>query len=60
MGDDKLFENTPNAPKFKVNACAKCFVVHILKFEILQITEKNETKNIRLLVFSFSPTELAF
>ena len=28
-------------------ACTKCFAVHILKFEILQIT-RNETKNIRL------------
>ena len=33
---------------FKINsvqeACAKCFVVHILKFEILQPTWKNKTK----------------
>ena len=38
---------------FKVNsvqeACAKCFVVHILKFEILQTTWKNKTKNIKML-----------
>ena len=33
-------------------ACTKCFVVHILKFEILQIPWKK--KNIRVLVFSFS------
>ena len=41
-------------------ACATCFAVHILKFEILQITWKNETKNIRLLVFSFSIITLVF
>ena len=29
------------------------FVVHILKFEISKSHERNETKNIRLLVFSF-------
>ena len=40
-------------------AWAKCFAVHILKFEIMQITWKNETKNIRLLVFSFSSINLA-
>ena len=48
----------------KVNSvqevCGKCFAVHVLKFEILQITWKNQTKNIRLLVFSFSPIDLAF
>ena len=41
-------------------ACAKCFVVHISKFEIMQIKWKNETKNIRLLVFSFLPINLGF
>ena len=41
-------------------ACAKCFAVHILKFKILQITWKNETKNIRLLVFIFSSINLVF
>ena len=41
-------------------ACVKCFAVHKLKFEILQMTWKNETKNIRLLVFSFSSIDLAF
>ena len=41
-------------------ACAKCFAVHLLKFEILQITWKNKTKNIRLLVFSFSSINLVF
>ena len=30
-------------------ACAKCFVVHILKFEILQTTWKNKTKSIKML-----------
>ena len=39
--------------KLKVNsvqeACAKCFVVHILKFEILQTTWKNKTKSIKML-----------
>ena len=30
-------------------ACAKCFAVHILKFEILQTTWKNKTKNIKVL-----------
>ena len=48
----------------KVNSvqevCGKCFAVHVLKFEILQITWKNQTKNIRLLVFSFSSILLAF
>ena len=38
---------------FKVNIvhepCAKCFEVHILKFEILQNIWKNKTKNIKLL-----------
>ena len=38
-----------NAIFFKVNsvqeACAKCFAVHILKFEILQITWKNKKKH---------------
>ena len=37
----------------KVNSvqepCAKCFVVHILKFEISQTTWKNKTKNIKML-----------
>ena len=37
-------------------ACAKCFAVHMLEFEILQITwKKNQS-----LVFSFSPTDLPF
>ena len=39
-------------------ASAKCLAVQILKYEILQITSKIETKNIRLLVFSFSPIDL--
>ena len=30
-------------------ACAKCFAVHILKFEILQTTWKDKTKNIKML-----------
>ena len=30
-------------------ACAKCFAVHLLKFEILQTTRKNKTKNIKML-----------
>ena len=38
---------------FKVNtvqeACTKCFAVHIVKFEILQTTWKNKTKNIKIL-----------
>ena len=37
----------------KVNSvqetCAKCFAVHLLKFEILQTTWKNKTKNIKML-----------
>ena len=41
--------------QFKVNsvqeACAKCFAVHLSKFEILQTTWKNKTKNIKMLVF---------
>ena len=41
-------------------AYAKCFSVHILEFEILQITWKNRTKNIRLLVFSFSSIDVTF
>ena len=42
-----------NVDFFKVNsvqeAFAKCFVVHILKFEILQTTWKNKAKNIKRL-----------
>ena len=30
-------------------ACAKYFAVHLLKFEILQTTRKNKTKNIKML-----------
>ena len=41
-------------------ACTKCFAVHILTFEILQITWKNKTKNIRLLVFSFWSIDFIF
>ena len=37
----------------KVNSvqepCTKCFLLHILKFEILQTTWKNKTKNIKML-----------
>ena len=40
-------------------AFAKSFAVHISKFENLQITWKR-TKNMRLLVFSFSPMDLVF
>jgi hypothetical protein len=36
-------------------ACANCFAVHILKFEIMQINE-----NMKLLVFSFSSINLTF
>ena len=43
--------------RIKVNsaqeAWAKCFWVHVLKFEILKITWKNDAKNFRPLVFSF-------
>ena len=39
--------------------CAKCFVVHVLKFEIWQITWR-KWNYIRLLVFSFSSKNLAF
>ena len=42
---------------YKVNsvqeACAKCFVVHILKFEILQITWKKWNKEHQTLSFQF-------
>ena len=42
-------------------ACARCFAVHILNFEILKITwKKNETKNIRPLVFNFSLIGISF
>ena len=41
-------------------ACAKCFAVHILEFEICKSHEKNETKNIRLLFFSFSSIDVFF
>ena len=41
-------------------ACAKCFAVHILKFKSCKSHEKNERKNIKLLVFNFSPIDLAF
>ena len=34
-------------------ACAKCFVVHILKFEILQITWKKWNKECQTLSFQF-------
>ena len=30
-------------------ACAKCFAVHILKFEIFQTAWKNKTKSIKML-----------
>ena len=40
----------PKLQLIKVNsvqeACAKCFVIHLLKFEILKNTWKNKTKNI--------------
>ena len=42
-----------NGPNCSVNsvqeACDKCFEVHILKFEILQTTWRNKTKNIKML-----------
>ena len=41
-------------------ACAKCFAVHILKFEIFQIAWKKLNKEHQILVFSFSSIELAF
>jgi hypothetical protein len=54
----ELFLN-PKIDSYKVSsvqeACAKCFAVHILKFEILKITWKNQ-----ILVFSFSPTDCEF
>jgi hypothetical protein len=34
-------------------AYAKCFAVHLSKFEILQITRKNKAKNIKMLSRSF-------
>ena len=34
-------------------ACAKCFAVHILKFEILQITRKKSNKKHQTLTFQF-------
>ena len=37
-------------------ACAKCFAVHILKFEILQ---KNDTKNIIKYISSFAAVKTA-
>ena len=37
-------------------ACAKFFAAHILKFDILPITNENETKNIRPLVLVFTNT----
>jgi len=51
MGADKLFENTPNAPKFKVKDCIKCVVVRILKFEILQITLNKEYQTLSFQFF---------
>ena len=64
-------EQDDDSQKFRVvfkvssaeEACAKCFAVHnvhISKFEILQITLKNWNKEIRPLVFSFSPIDLSF
>ena len=38
-------------------ACAKCFAVHILEFEILQITWKNKTKNIKSLGLKSMPKQ---
>ena len=56
QGSVGLFYSKVNSVQ---EACAKCFTVQTLKFEILQITWKNETKNIRFLFFSFSPIGLA-
>ena len=33
-------------------ACAKCFAVHMLNFEILQTTQKNKTKYMKMLDLS--------
>ena len=47
------FLDDPICVLYKVNsvqeACAKCFAVHLLKFEILQTTWRNKTKNIKML-----------
>ena len=47
---------------FKLNsvqeACAKCFAVHLLKFEILQMTWKKMKE--KTLVYSFSSIDLIF
>ena len=49
---------------YKVNsvqeACDKCFSVHILKFEILQITWKKWNKEHQTLSFQFLSLNLAF
>jgi hypothetical protein len=41
-------------------ACAKCFAVQILKFEILQITWKKWYKEYQILSFHFSLINIAF
>ena len=41
-------------------ACAKCFLVHILKFEILQITWKKWNKKNQTLSFHFLPQDSSF
>ena len=41
-------------------ACDKCFVVHILKFEILQIIWKKWNKEHQTLGFHFLPINVAF
>ena len=53
----KLSETTMIFVSFKVKsvqeACAKCFAVHILKFEILQITWRKWNKEHQTLSFQF-------
>ena len=42
--------NSTNVPLCSLQeTCVKCFAVHLLKFEILQTTWKNKTKNIKML-----------
>ena len=41
-------------------ACVKCFAVQYWNLKSFKSHEINQTKNIRLLVFSFSPLDLAF
>ena len=56
-GRDVLSQAKVSIPNIKVNsvqeACAKCFAVHILRFEILQIAWNKWNKQHQTLIFQF-------